>query len=50
MDTVARARIPVPDAVRSRIETCTDEGLLTLWARRAIEVDHAEELFDGDRS
>ncbi|WP_327316932.1 hypothetical protein [Streptomyces sp. NBC_01235] len=36
--------IPVPDSVRSRVETCTDEDLLELWARRAIQVDNAEDL------
>lgn len=41
-------KIPVPDSVRSRVETCADEELLDLWARRAMNVENAEELFDGD--
>ncbi|MFF8192126.1 hypothetical protein ACF05L_15005 [Streptomyces bobili] len=42
--------VPVSDAVRHRVETCTDEDLLTLWARRAMDVSDAEELFDADGS
>ncbi|WP_155054818.1 RpnC/YadD family protein [Streptomyces blattellae] len=40
--------IPVSDAVRSRVGTCTDQGLLTLWARRAMDVESAEDLFQVD--
>ncbi|WP_086773251.1 hypothetical protein [Streptomyces bobili] len=42
--------VPVSDAVRHRVETCTDEDLLTLWARRAMDVSDAEQLFDADGS
>lgn len=42
--------VPVSDAVRHRVETCTDEDLLTLWARRAMDVSDAEQLFDADDS
>ncbi|MGV9557620.1 hypothetical protein [Streptomyces sp. NPDC003401] len=42
--------VPVSDAIRHRVETCTDEDLLKLWARRAMDVSQAEELFDADGS
>ena len=42
--------VRVSDAVRHRVESCTDEDLLTLWARRAMDVSDAEQLFDADDS
>lgn len=42
--------LPVSDAIRYRVEACTDERLLKLWARRAMDVSDAEQLFDGDSS
>ncbi|MCF4139415.1 hypothetical protein L1856_25595 [Streptomyces sp. Tue 6430] len=42
--------VPVSDAIRHRVETCTDEDLLKLWARRAMDVSRAEDLFDADGS
>jgi hypothetical protein len=42
--------VTVSDAVRHRVETCTDEDLLRLWARRAMDVSDAERLFDADGS
>ncbi|MCF4138732.1 hypothetical protein L1856_21415 [Streptomyces sp. Tue 6430] len=42
--------VPVSDAIRHRVETCTDEDLLKLWARRAMDVSQAEDLFDADGS
>ncbi|MFK4147020.1 hypothetical protein [Streptomyces sp. NPDC004065] len=40
--------IPVPDAVRERITTCTDLDRLDAWLERARTVTRAEDLFDGD--
>ncbi|MFJ4693947.1 hypothetical protein [Streptomyces sp. NPDC088766] len=40
--------VPVSDAVRHRVETCTDEDLLKLWARRAMDVSDAEQLFTAE--
>ncbi|MER6429802.1 hypothetical protein ABT272_18975 [Streptomyces sp900105245] len=37
--------IPVPDAVRERVETCTDLDQLETWARRAVHATDATELF-----
>jgi hypothetical protein len=40
--------LPVSDAVRERITTCTDLGCLNDWLDRAGAVERAEELFSGD--
>lgn len=41
--------VPVSDALRERVTTCTDLDLLDTWATRAVTVEHAEELFaEGD--
>ncbi|MET8828834.1 hypothetical protein ABZX33_23545 [Streptomyces sp. NPDC004608] len=37
--------IPVPDAVRERITTCTDLDLMDIWMERSRTVERAEELF-----
>lgn len=37
--------IPVPDAVRERVEACTDMGQLEVWAQRAVHAMDAGELF-----
>ncbi|CAM5708553.1 hypothetical protein [Streptomyces aurantiogriseus] len=41
--------IPVPDAVRERVESCTDLEKLTVWSERAVHAATAEDLFDGER-
>lgn len=38
--------IPVSEAARARITTCTDPDQLDAWLRRAITATHAEDLFD----
>ncbi|MER6330257.1 hypothetical protein ABT298_13200 [Streptomyces sp. NPDC001034] len=38
-------RIPVPDATRARIETCTDPDRLETWAERAVHATDAHEVF-----
>ncbi|MEU0740082.1 hypothetical protein [Streptomyces sp. NPDC006134] len=40
--------IPVSDAVRERITSCTDLDRLDDWLGRALTVERAEELFDED--
>jgi hypothetical protein len=40
--------IPVPEAVRERITTCTDLDRLDAWLERARTVTRAEDLFDED--
>lgn len=42
--------IPVPDAVRERVESCTDLDRLTTWSQRAVHATTADDLFDGERS
>ncbi|WP_324614476.1 hypothetical protein [Streptomyces sp. MMG1121] len=37
--------VPVPDAVRERVSTCTDLDQLEVWAQRAVHATDAEELF-----
>jgi hypothetical protein len=37
--------IPVPDEVRARVEACTDLDQLEVWARRALQVTDAADLF-----
>lgn len=40
--------IPVPDAVRERVTSCTDLGQLETWARRAVHATTAGDLFADD--
>ncbi len=40
--------IPVPDAVRERVEACSDLGQLEVWAQRAVHALDAAELFTGE--
>ncbi len=37
--------IPVPDAVRERVNACTDLDRLEVWAQRAVHATDATELF-----
>jgi len=37
--------IPVPDAVRERVEACSDLDQLEVWAQRAVHAKDAAELF-----
>ncbi|MEU3613158.1 MULTISPECIES: hypothetical protein [unclassified Streptomyces] len=37
--------IPVPDAVRERVESCTDLDQLTTWSQRAVHAAVADDLF-----
>ncbi|WP_327354187.1 hypothetical protein [Streptomyces sp. NBC_01304] len=37
--------IPVPPSVRDRVLACTDLDQLHAWAKRAVQVDNAEDLF-----
>jgi hypothetical protein len=39
--------IPVCFALRERVLDCWDLGRLEVWARRALTVERAEELFSG---
>ncbi|MEU6606628.1 hypothetical protein ABZ922_16495 [Streptomyces shenzhenensis] len=44
--SILRGRgIPVPDAVRDRVNACTDLDQLETWVRRALHVTNADELF-----
>lgn len=46
---VLRSRgIPVPQAVRDRVNACTDLGQLDTWGRRAVHATDAGELFVQD--
>ncbi|WEO97280.1 hypothetical protein A6P39_026505 [Streptomyces sp. FXJ1.172] len=38
-------KLPVPDAVRERVQSCTDLGRLEAWAQRAMHATDAAELF-----
>ncbi|ANH91619.1 hypothetical protein A8713_10895 [Streptomyces sp. SAT1] len=40
--------IPVTDAIRERVSTCTDLDQLEAWAQRAVRAADAEELFAGE--
>lgn len=42
--------IPVPDAVRTRVESCADLDRLTAWSQRAVHATTAEDLFADERS
>jgi hypothetical protein len=42
--------IPVPDAVRQRVMSCTDLDRLEEWARRAVHAATAEDLFTEDKA
>lgn len=37
--------ISVPDAVRERVESCTDLDQLTIWSQRAVHATAADDLF-----
>ncbi|MET7481426.1 hypothetical protein ABZT17_44995 [Streptomyces sp. NPDC005648] len=37
--------IPVPDAVRERVESCADLDQLETWAHRTVHATVAAELF-----
>lgn len=37
--------IPVPDAVRERVESCTDLDQLAIWSQRAVRAAVADDLF-----
>ncbi|GHA53641.1 hypothetical protein GCM10010330_01040 [Streptomyces tendae] len=39
--------IPVCFALRERVLDCWDLGRLEVWARRALSVERAEDLFSG---
>ncbi|MFJ3717117.1 hypothetical protein [Streptomyces sp. NPDC090057] len=40
--------IEVPDAVRDRVNACTDLNRLEVWAQRAMHAEDAAELFEGE--
>ncbi|MFJ9730117.1 hypothetical protein ACIRU2_01940 [Streptomyces sp. NPDC101169] len=40
--------IEVPDAVRDRVNACTDLNRLEVWAQRAMRAEDAAELFEGE--
>ena len=40
--------IEVPDAVRVRVESCSDLDQLQTWAKRAVLATNAEDLFRDD--
>ena len=43
---VLRARgLAVSEETEARIRSCTDSGTLTTWAKRAVTVDSADEIF-----
>ncbi|MFE5403364.1 hypothetical protein ACFQ9Z_18905 [Streptomyces sp. NPDC056580] len=43
-----RRGIEVPEAVRDRVNACTDLNHLEVWAQRAMHAGDASELFDGE--
>ncbi|MFF3502293.1 hypothetical protein [Streptomyces sp. NPDC003247] len=53
-DTVVRILgfrgVPVSDAVRARVESCSDLDRLALWQKRALHVEKAEDIFVEDPS
>ena len=40
--------IPVPDAVRERVQACTDLENLTVWSERAVHATTADDLFAAE--
>ncbi len=40
--------IPVTDAVRERVEACSDLDQLEAWAQRAVHATDAAELFSEE--
>ncbi|MFB4304227.1 hypothetical protein [Actinomadura sp. NTSP31] len=38
--------VDVSNSVRERVTDCTDIEQLERWVRRAVVIDHAEQLFD----
>ncbi|MFP3989113.1 hypothetical protein U9R90_16755 [Streptomyces sp. E11-3] len=40
--------IPVPDAARERILTCTEPDVLNLWLRRAVRAQSIDDVFADD--
>ncbi|MCX4665668.1 hypothetical protein OG453_03095 [Streptomyces sp. NBC_01381] len=42
--------LDVPPAVRERVTACTDLDQLTVWARRALQVSDATEVFSDDET
>jgi hypothetical protein len=47
---LAERGLEVPDAVRERVLACGDADVLARWLVRAVRIDRAEDLFDGDDS
>jgi hypothetical protein len=43
---LAARSVEVPDAVRERIEACTDLARLDLWIRRAATARTIDDVFD----
>ncbi|RBQ21396.1 hypothetical protein DP939_01385 [Spongiactinospora rosea] len=46
---LGRRAVPLSDADRERIATCTDPALMSIWAQRCISITSAEELFAEGR-
>jgi hypothetical protein len=38
-------RLGVPEDIRERVETCTDEALLDKWFTRAVNAETLDEVF-----
>ncbi|MFB4304226.1 hypothetical protein [Actinomadura sp. NTSP31] len=38
--------LAVPNDIRDKVAGCTDIDQLKRWVRRAVVIDHAEQLFD----
>jgi hypothetical protein len=38
-------RLDVPEDIRERVETCTDEALLDKWFTRAVNAETLDEVF-----
>jgi hypothetical protein len=45
LSVLEKRGIPVPEATRDRITTCTDLDTLTLWFDRSLTATTAEDLF-----
>lgn len=46
LEVLKARRIEVSEEAEARIRSCTDSDTLTTWARRAVAVDSADEIFD----
>ncbi|MGW3952736.1 hypothetical protein ACWEKM_17825 [Streptomyces sp. NPDC004752] len=50
LSVLGRRGIPVPQAVRERVNACADLGQLEVWLRRALHATNATDLFADELS